>query len=227
MMMKTNTTLPYSSIPSLQAQILAQLFCGLPAAASFSGVLENLAAWLSSGVLIPRTRYSGLTPQAIDGLMRSALYAHLSVLLPNLLELAQSHVDDIEDGLRDGTYSASENADLPDKTNLVEAFRLCVPASPQPKHIGPTLVLVILSSGGIVSTHSRPGMLPDVLIEVIDCMNGDAGDQFILDASWSDLVDAAFERDVPHYVHIDHGGQAINPIEKPLPPQSAATNPKP
>lgn len=214
--MKTNSPLLSSSISELQAQTLTQLFCAVPAEATFSGVLENLAAWLSSGLLILRTRYAGLTPQAVEGVMRHALYAHLAVRLPDLLDLAQSHVDDIEEGVQDGTYSASENADLPEKTNLVDAFRLCVPASPQATHTGPTLVLVILSSGGIVSTYSEVGMLPGVLIEVIDCMNGDAGDQFILDACWSDLVDAAFDKDVPHYVHLDHGGQAIDTLEKPL-----------
>lgn len=197
-----NTPLPSSEdLIALQEQVMSEMFDRRPGDATFKDVLTHAGDWLSSGALSPSPRHQCLSALALTELLRSSLYARLGGNLAGLIDLAQEHVSDVETGLQEGLYSAEENADLPLKVALLDAFRLCLAPEPQP-HPGPTLVLVVLSSGGIVSAVTQVGRLPGALIEVIDCMDGDAGDEFMLDACWSDLVNEAFNNDVPDFVHI-------------------------
>lgn len=59
------------------------------------------------------------------GLFKESFMAkHIRVpahVLASLIDMAKSHVEDIESGIEEGIYSASENTDLPDKVADVDA----------------------------------------------------------------------------------------------------------
>lgn len=199
--MNTQPTSPYRAVSALHEQVLTDLFAQHPGDASFENILANMDALRAAGSLVPCPHFAGLSSLELTHVVRNALFARLAEQLPALVRLAQSHVDDIESGLQEGIYSADDNADLPFKKQVVDVFSACLEPMPMPPS-SPSLVLVVLSRGGIVETHSQVGVLPGVLVEVIDCMNGEAGDQFLLDECWSDLVNQAFCNDVPDFVTV-------------------------
>lgn len=59
--------------------------------------------------------------------LRGDPYGSIREELATVIDMATSHIDDIESGLDDGTYDASENTDAPQKRHAVEmiteAFR--------------------------------------------------------------------------------------------------------
>lgn len=204
--------LPPDHKPSLDPEAvdrdtLSAFFSDFPAGITVEDVLDNMHDLRHAGRLVPLDQYAWTNTEDLAALLKGAFQVRALSHLPDLVDLAQAHVDDIEEGLRDGTYSKAENADFPTKVSTTQTLRRCcaVMADQRSSPPMPTLVLVILSPGGIMSTHTQPGTIPGVLVEEIDCMNGEAGDSFVLSACWANLAAKAFDNDLPSYVLIDRG----------------------
>lgn len=204
--------LPPNHQPSLDPEAvdrdtLSAFFSDFPDGVTVEQALNAIKDLRHTGQLVPLDQYAWSSTEDLSNLIKGAFQARALAHLPDLVDMAQAHVDDIEEGLRDGTYSKAENADFPTKVSTTQALRRCcaVIADQCSSPSLPSLVLVILSPGGIMSTHTQPGTIPGVLVEEIDCMNGEAGDTFVLSACWANLAAKAFDNNLPNYVQIDKG----------------------
>lgn len=81
-------------------------------------------------------------------------------ILSKLIDIAREHVQDIESGIDEGRYFASENQDLDDKRKAVEAAQAVY------THGGTPRVLVVVSGGIADPTHDE-----GVDVEVFDWDN--------------------------------------------------------
>lgn len=205
--MNTASTNADTSVQLIERSILNRFFDRMPADASISSVCATLRAPVRQdpATLSKRDSFCLLRDHELADLV-AASYAQqaASQHLPALIVMAQEHVDDIETGLADGTYAKAENADLPQKREVVELFRRADATQQCTAPAMPSLVLVTFSKGGALNSFKQVGALPGVMIEELDerMVSPNGGYHFHFDPCWADLLNEVYEGDIPEYVKI-------------------------
>lgn len=208
--MNTASTNADTSVQLIERSILNRFFDRMPADASIESVCATLRAPIrhDPATLSKRDTFCLLRDHELADLV-AACYLHEAATqhLPALVDMAQEHVDDIDAGLADGTYAKAENADLPQKREVVELFRRAHASQKCTAPAMPSLVLVVFSKGGSLNTFKQVGTLPGVMIQELDerMVGCGAGPHFQFDPCWADLLNEVYEGDIPDYVKIGPG----------------------